>query len=109
MFQEKSRSLETRSGRGEGSQYLSEEDSTEIFYKMAESFLKNNQNKNKMNEYLSLKLLERYQGDQIMIVTYRNTSRSSPSSCTELDTQVSVHPCEAEEADQSLDRHIELD
>ena len=52
MFQEKSRSLETRSGRGEGSQYLSEEDSTEIFYKMAESFLKNNQNKNKMNEYL---------------------------------------------------------
>ena len=109
MLQEKSRSLETRSGRGEGSQYLSEEDSTEIFYKMAESFLKDNQNKNKMNKYLSLKLLERYQGDQIMIVTYRNTSRSSPSSCTELDIQVSVHPCEAEEADQSLVGHIELD
>ena len=42
----------TRSGRGESSQYLFEGDSTEIFYKMAESFLKNNQNKNKMNEYL---------------------------------------------------------
>ena len=93
----------TRSGRGEGSQYLFEGDSTEIFYKMAESFLKNN------HIYLSLKLLKRYQGDQIMIVTYRNTSLSSPSSCTELDIQVSVHPCEAEEADQSLVRHIELD
>ena len=66
---------------------------------MAESFLKNNQNKNELNEYLSLPLLELHQGDQIMIATYRNTSPSSPSSCLELDTQVSVPPCEAEKAD----------
>ena len=91
-----------RFSRGEGSQYLFEGDSTEIPYKMAESFLKNNQNKNELNEYLSLKLLELHQGDQIMIATYRNTSLSSPSSCSELET---VRPCEAEEVDQRLVRH----
>ena len=52
-----------------------------------------------------MKLLELHQGDQIIIETYRNTSLSSPSSCSELDTQVSVRPCEVEEADQSLVRH----
>ena len=55
----------TRSGREKGSQYLFEGDSTEIPYKMTESFLKNNQNKNELNEYLFLKLLELHQADQI--------------------------------------------
>ena len=95
----------TRSGRGEGSQYLFEGGFTEIPYKMAEIFLKINQNKNELNEYLSLKLLELPYGDQIMIATYRNTSLSSPSSCSEFNTQVSVRPCEAEEADQRLVRY----
>ena len=40
---------------------------------MAEAFLKNNQNKNKLNKYLSLKLLELHQGDQIMTATCKNT------------------------------------
>ena len=40
-----------------------------------------------------------------MIATYRNTSLSSPSSCSELDPQFSVRPCEAEEVDQRLVRH----
>ena len=95
----------TRSGREEGSQYLFEGDSTEMPYKMAESFLKNNQNWKELNHYLSLKLLELHQGDQIMIATYRNTSPSSPSFCSELDTLVSVRSCKAEEADQRLVRH----
>ena len=72
---------------------------------MAESFLKNNQNKNELNWCLSLKLLELHQGDQIMIATYKKTSLSSPFSPSELDTQVSVRPSEAEEADQRLVRH----
>ena len=55
----------TRSGREKGSQYLFEGDSTEIPCKMTESFLKNNQNKNELNEYLFLKLLELHQADQI--------------------------------------------
>ena len=38
-----------RSGRGEGSQNFFKGDSTEIPYEMAESFLKNNQNKNELN------------------------------------------------------------
>ena len=76
---------------------------------MAKSFLQNNQNKNKMNKYLSLKLLELHQGDQIMIATYRNTSLSSLSFCSELDIQVFVRQCEAEEADQCQVRHIRLD
>ena len=94
-------------GRGDGLQYLFEGDSTEISYKMAESFLKTNQNKNKLNKYLPLKLLEFHQGDQIMTATYKNTSQqitSSPSSCAELKTQVSVRPCKAEEAHQRLVR-----
>ena len=74
---EKSVKEGTRSGRGEGSQYLFEGDSTRIPPKIAESFLKNNQSKNKLNEYLSLRLLELHQGDQIMNATYRNTSLSS--------------------------------
>ena len=40
-----------------------------------------------------------------MIATYRNTSLSSPLSLSELDSQVLVRPCEAEEADESLVRH----
>ena len=75
---------------------------------MAEIFLKTNQNKNKLNEYLPLKLLELHQGDQIMIATYRNTSQQitiSPFSCSELEIQVSVRPSEPEEVDQRLVRH----
>ena len=86
-----------------------EGDFTEISYKMAESFHKNNQNKNKLNEYLSLKLLKLHQGDQITTATCRNTSLSSPYSYSELDIQVLFRSCEAEEADQRLVRHIELD
>ena len=41
-----------------------------------------------------------------MMATYRNTLLSSPSSCSELDSEVSVCPCEAEEVDQCLVRHI---
>ena len=86
QFFEKSLKERTRSGRGEGSQYLFEGDSTEIPYKMAGSFLENKQNKNELNKYLSLKLLKLHQGDQILIATYRNISQSSPSYCSELDT-----------------------
>ena len=50
QYFEKSLKERTRSSRGEGSQYLLEGDSTEIPYKMAESFLKINQNKNESNK-----------------------------------------------------------
>ena len=78
---EKSLKEGKRSDRKEGSQYLFKVDSTVI----DESFLKNNRNKNKLNKYLSLKLLEIHQGDQIMFERYRNTSLNSTSSCSELD------------------------
>ena len=95
----------TRTGRGEGSNYLFEGDSTEIPFKMADCFLKNNDNKNNLYEYLATKLLELYQGDQIMITTYRNTTLCSQSACLELDQHTCVRPCESEEADQRLVRH----
>ena len=72
---------------------------------MAEMFLKNNQNKNKLNKHLPLKLLKLYQNDQIMIAAYRNTSLTSLSSCSELDTWTLVCPCETEKADQRLVGH----
>ena len=59
---EKSLKEGTRTGRGEGSHYLFEGDSTEIPFKMADSFLENNDNKNNLYEYLSKKLLELHQG-----------------------------------------------
>ena len=72
---------------------------------MAESFLKNNQNKKELNKYLSLKLFKIHQSDQIMISTYTNTLLCSPPSCSELDTLVVVRPCEVQETDQRLARH----
>ena len=95
----------TREGRGEGSKYSLEGDSTEIPIRMGENFLKNSENKNQLNEYLAKKLLELHQGNQLMIVSYRNTALSSSSSCLELDENVPVRPCTAEEADQRLVRH----
>ena len=59
---------------GDGLQDLFEGDSTKIPYKMAESFLKSDQNENKLNKYLPLKLLKLHQSDQILIATYKNTS-----------------------------------
>ena len=58
----------TRSGKGEGSHNLTEGDSTEIPYKLAESFLKNNQNKNKLNEYLYHQALKVYTNILIMLL-----------------------------------------
>ena len=49
---------------------------------MAESFLKKYQNKSELNKFK----FQIHQSDQIMIATYRKTSLSSPSSCSELDT-----------------------
>ena len=63
----------TKPGRGEDLQHLFEGDSTEIRYKMAESFLKTNRNKNKLDIYFPLKLFKPRQGHQIMIATNRNT------------------------------------
>ena len=95
----------TGSGKGEGSQYLFEGYYTGICHNIARSFLKNIQNKNKLNKYLSLKLLKPHLGDQIMNEKYRNTSLRFSSSCTELDTQLSLRPCKAEEGVQHLVRH----
>ena len=67
------------------------------------------QNKNKLNEDLSSKLLKPHQGGQIMTETYRNTPLRSRSSYSELDIQVLFRQCETEEADQCLVRYIELD
>ena len=88
QYFEKSLKERTRSGSEEGPQYLFEGDFTDISYKMTDSFLKNNQSKNKLDEYLSLKLLKPQQGDQVMIAACRNTSLSSPFSYSELDIQV---------------------
>ena len=40
------------------------------------------------------------------MVTYKNTALTSQPSCPELDQHFPVGPCEAEEADQQLVRHI---
>ena len=40
---------------------------------MAESFLTNNENKDKFNKYWAGKLLELHQNEQMLVVTYENT------------------------------------
>ena len=92
-------------GRGEGPGYLFEGDLTERPFKMAENFLSNSENKDKLNEYLAKKLLELHQSDQMLVAMYKNTSLVSQTSCSELDQHVPVRPCAAEEADQRLVRH----
>ena len=87
---EKSLKEGTRSDRGEGSQYLLQGDFTE----MAESFLKNNQNKNELSDCLW----------NCSNFNWVIRLWSFPSSYSVLDPQVSVRPCEAEEADQRLVR-----
>ena len=101
-YSKKSLKEGTRSGRGEGSQYLFEGDSTEVPFKITDSFLKSSENKNKLNEYLATKLLELYQGDQILVFTYKNTALTSQPSCPEFDQHFLVRPCKGEEADQRL-------
>ena len=96
----------TRLGRGEGSKYSFEGDSTEIPFKMAGNILSNSENKDILNEYLATKLLELYhQSDQMLVATHKNTSLASRTSCLELDQHVPVRPCTAEDADQRLVRH----
>ena len=45
----------TRMGRGQAPVYLFEGDFTELPFKMAEHFLRNSENKHKLNEYLAKK------------------------------------------------------
>ena len=67
-------------GRGESPGYLFEGDLTELPFKMAENFLSNSENKDKLNEYLAKKLLELHQSDQMLVATYKNTFLVSQTS-----------------------------
>ena len=95
----------TRSGRGEDSQYPFEGDSITVPFQMAQSSLSNSDNKDKLNKYLGRKLLQLYQNEQMLVVTYENTSFTSKPACTELDQYIPVRSCGPEEADQKLVRH----
>ena len=95
----------TRLGRGDGSKYSFEGDSTELPFKMVENFLSYSENKDELNEYLAKKLIELHQSDKMMVATYRDTSLVSHSPCSELEQYVPVGPSGAEEEDQRLARH----
>ena len=101
---DKSLKNRTRLSRGEGSQYSFEGDNTEIPFRMADNFLKNSCNKNKLNEYLARKLIELHQGHQVFVVTFKDTALSVPSLCEELDQCLPVRPSQLEKADQRLVR-----
>ena len=62
---------DTRKGRGIDPRFVFTED-TPLPKNMTEDFLMNSRNKNDFNEFLAKKFCELYQGDQILIVTYRD-------------------------------------
>ena len=78
---------------------------TKIPFKMADSFLKSNENKNKLNKYLATKLLELHQGDQILVVTNKNTALTSQPSCPEMDQHFLVHTKLKKWINNSFDIH----
>ena len=72
---------------------------------MVGTFTTNNDNKNALNEYLAKKLIDLHQGSKLIITTFKNSVLCSSN--TDIDTsEVGVHSCQSEEADQRLVRHL---
>ena len=68
-----------------------------------ESFLKNSQNKENLNNFLALKLLEFYQGYNSLTITKGDTIETNDES---LLADSSINVCLGEEADQRLVRQV---
>ena len=101
---EKSLKEDTRKNRGIGSRFVFTED-TILPNNMSEDFLMNSENKNEFNELLARKFHELHRGEQVLIVSYRDSVLYKPPSEPINFPGVSITECQSEEADQRLIRH----
>ena len=92
----------TRIGRGQGPN-ISFEDSTPLPGKFNETFLKNNNNKERLNLYLAGKFHSFHQDDKQLIITKGDSVLSNEN---RILTDQSLSNNAAEEADQKLVRHM---
>ena len=96
---------DTRTFRGSTGCTFPFDDDTELPDDMVGTFTTNNDNKNALNEYLAKKLIDLHQGSKLIITTFKNSVLCSSN--TDIDTsEVGVHSCQSEEADQRLERHL---
>ena len=94
----------TRKSRGTGTILIFDDD-TDIPQDMIDNFLRNDQNKNNLNEFLSKNIIDLHQSTKYMVVTYKDTVICSTSIKTLDSHDISITHCQSEEADQRLIRH----
>ena len=99
---EKSLKTQARDSRGSGN-ILAFDDDEPFPKNFKESFLKNSTNKENLNHYLALKLLEIHNASKSFTVTKANTIKTNNDSLL-LESKISH--CDSEEADQKLIRHM---
>ena len=92
----------TRAGRGERPMILFD-GSTLIPNKFRESFLKNNDNKERLNMFLAEKFISLHRGESKLTIT---KGSSIVTNDTDLDANDNIRSNTAEEADQKIIRHM---
>ena len=88
----------TRKSRGTGT-ILMFDDDTDIPQDMIDNFLRNSQNKNNLNEFLSKKIIDLHQSTMYMVATYKGTVFCSTSIETLDSHDISTTHCQSEEFD----------
>ena len=81
------------------------DDDTDIPRDMIDKFLRNSQNKNNLNEFLSKKIIGLHQSTKYIVATYKDTVLCSTSIETLNSHDISITRCQSQEADQQLIRH----
>ncbi len=96
----------TRNARGTGSMFVFEGDDTPVPNNMAQTFMKESNNKNTLNEYLAKKLIEIHKGPQLLVTTLKDNVLCSFDAEPLEQSDVSITKCQSEEADQRIIRHV---
>ena len=75
------------------------DDDADIPQDMIDNFLRNIQDKNNLNEFLSKKIIDLHQSTKYMVATYKDTVLCSASIETLDSHEISITHCQSEEAD----------
>ena len=94
---------DTRKGREMGSRFVFT-GKIKLPNKIAEDFLMNSANKNNFNDFLANKFYHLYRGDQIYILSYRDSVLTNHPERV-FDEGISNRKCQSEKADQRVIRH----
>ena len=93
-----------RKSQGTGTILMFDNDN-DIPQAMIDNFLRNSQNKNNVNEFLSKKIIDLHKSTKYMVATYKDTVLCSTSIETLDSHDISITQCQSKEADQRLIRH----